>query len=59
MKKRYENNKIFIMESEKKYNFILGDCLESLKTIEDKTVDVVVTSPPYNIGIKYNKYKVD
>ena len=57
MKKRYENNKIFIMESEKKYNFILGDCLESLKTIEDKTVDVVVTSPPYNIGIKYNKYK--
>ena len=45
------------MESEKKYNFILGDCLESLKTIEDKTVDVVVTSPPYNIGIKYNKYK--
>ena len=31
--------------------------MESLKTIEDKTVDVVVTSPPYNIGIKYNKYK--
>ena len=45
------------MESQKKYNFILGDCLESLKTIEDKTVDVVVTSPPYNIGLKYNKYK--
>ena len=45
------------MESQKKYNFILGDCLKSLKTIEDKTVDVVVTSPPYNIGLKYNKYK--
>jgi site-specific DNA-methyltransferase (adenine-specific) len=45
------------MESQKKYNFILGDCLESLKNIETKTVDVVVTSPPYNIGLKYNKYK--
>lgn len=45
------------MESQKKYNFILGDCLETLKTIEEKSVDVVVTSPPYNIGLKYNKYK--
>lgn len=32
------------------------DCLEGMKQLKDKTVDVVVTSPPYNIGIKYNKY---
>ncbi|BCU67541.1 site-specific DNA-methyltransferase [Sulfolobales archaeon HS-7] len=33
------------------------DCLEGMrKCLEDKSVDVVVTSPPYNIGIKYNKY---
>ena len=40
-----EVNKIYCM-----------DCLEGMKQLEDKSVDVVVTSPPYNIGIKYNKY---
>uniref|UniRef100_A0A6C0CEF9 site-specific DNA-methyltransferase (cytosine-N(4)-specific) n=1 Tax=viral metagenome TaxID=1070528 RepID=A0A6C0CEF9_9ZZZZ len=39
------------------YNFILGDCLEKLKEQSDKSIDLVVTSPPYNIGLKYNKYK--
>lgn len=27
-----------------------GDCLELLKTIPDKSVDLVLTDPPYNIG---------
>ena len=35
---------------------LLGDCLEVLKTIQDKTLDIVITSPPYNLGIKYNTY---
>jgi len=35
---------------------ILGDCLEALKNIRDKTLDIVITSPPYNLGIKYNSY---
>jgi len=39
------------------YKFILGDCLETLKDMQDKSIDLVITSPPYNIGIKYNKYK--
>lgn len=39
------------------YQFILGDCLESLKDIGDKSITTVVTSPPYNIGLKYHKYK--
>jgi len=39
-----ERNKIYAM-----------DCLEGMKRyLKDKEVDVVVTSPPYNIGIKYN-----
>lgn len=38
-------------------HFILGDCLTILKEIEDKSIDVVITSPPYNIGLKYNKYE--
>lgn len=30
---------------------ILGDCLEVMKTIPDKSVDLVLTDPPYGIGI--------
>ena len=40
----------------KKLNLIQGDCLEVLKEIPDNSVDLVVTSPPYNVGIKYNSY---
>ena len=39
------------------YEFVLGDCIESLKKQTDKSIDIVVTSPPYNIGLKYHKYK--
>lgn len=30
-----------------------GDCMEFLQTIPDGSVQLVVTSPPYNIGKKY------
>ena len=29
---------------------IQGDCLELMKDIPDKSIDCVITSPPYNIG---------
>lgn len=32
-----------------------GDCLELLKSIPDETLQLVVTSPPYNIGKEYEK----
>jgi len=32
---------------------ICGDVLESLRNIPEKSHDCIVTSPPYNIGIKY------
>jgi adenine-specific DNA-methyltransferase len=32
-----------------------GDCLQLLETIPDNTLDLVVTSPPYNIGKVYEK----
>ncbi|MFR2298923.1 MAG: DNA methyltransferase, partial [Clostridium paraputrificum] len=35
----------------------IGDCREILKSIPDKSVKLVVTSPPYNIGKPYGKYK--
>jgi site-specific DNA-methyltransferase (adenine-specific) len=36
----------------------LGDCLDLLRAqkFEAKSVDVIVTSPPYNIGIAYKSY---
>jgi site-specific DNA-methyltransferase (adenine-specific) len=34
----------------------LGDCLEIMKTIPDKSVDLVVTSPPYDKLRKYKGY---
>ena len=32
----------------------LGDCLEVMRSMPDKCVDLCVTSPPYNLGIDYN-----
>ncbi len=35
----------------------LGDCLSGLESkISSRSVDLVVTSPPYNIGVKYGRY---
>ena len=30
-----------------------GDCLELMKTIPDNSIDLILTSPPYNIGKEY------
>jgi site-specific DNA-methyltransferase (adenine-specific) len=40
-----------------KQKIINNDCLAELKTMADKSIDVVVTSPPYNINIQYNTYQ--
>ena len=32
-----------------------GDCLELLAQIPDKSVQLIVTSPPYNIGKEYER----
>lgn len=35
----------------------LGDCVEGIKSqIETASIDIVVTSPPYNLGVEYNCY---
>ena len=33
-----------------------GDCLDVMKDIDNDTFDIVVSSPPYNIGMNYNTY---
>ena len=36
------------------------DCLAGMRThLLSGSVDVVVTSPPYNLGIKYSQYQDD
>ncbi|MDP4722065.1 MAG: site-specific DNA-methyltransferase [Akkermansiaceae bacterium] len=40
-----------------KLEFLHGDCLQLLPTLEEKSIDLVVTSPPYNLGIAYSTFK--
>jgi site-specific DNA-methyltransferase (adenine-specific) len=35
---------------------IHGDCLNVMRDLPSEVVDVVVTSPPYNLGIDYGTY---
>ena len=39
------------------YNYILGDSLETLKTLETGKYKLILTSPPYNIGKEYETKK--
>jgi site-specific DNA-methyltransferase (adenine-specific) len=34
----------------------LGDCIEVMKTLPDKSIDLIFADPPFNIGIKYDVY---
>lgn len=36
---------------------LCGDCIEGMKEMSNECVDIIVTSPPYNIGIKYNSHQ--
>lgn len=42
-------------------SIITGDCREMAKAIPNGSVDIVITSPPYNVGLQYDGYcdKVD
>jgi site-specific DNA-methyltransferase (adenine-specific) len=37
--------------------FYLADCLDVFRQLPTHSVDVIVTSPPYNLGIQYNRYQ--
>jgi len=38
-----------------KQTIYLGDCLEYMKTLPDKSFDLVVTDPPYNVGKQFDE----
>lgn len=35
---------------------VTGDCLAAMQALDAASIDVVVTSPPYNIGVAYGAY---
>ena len=35
---------------------IQGDCLEVMKTMEDNSIDLILTDPPYGVNLKYENY---
>ncbi len=38
------------------FNLHLGDCVAGMASLKAKSIDLVVTSPPYNLGIRYGKF---
>jgi adenine-specific DNA-methyltransferase len=53
----FSNNYVFVDHFRGEADAVLypGDCLHLLKQIPDRSVQLVVTSPPYNIGKEYEK----
>ena len=37
--------------------FYLADCADVFRQLPAGSVDVIVTSPPYNLGVQYNQYQ--
>lgn len=37
----------------------IGDCLELMKKIPDKSIDLVIADPPYGVNLDYGKYYID
>ena len=38
---------------------INGDCIEVMKTMPENSIDLIVTSPPYGVGIEYDTFDDD
>jgi site-specific DNA-methyltransferase (adenine-specific) len=38
------------------HDFRLGDCVAGMSQLPNSCIDITVTSPPYNLGIKYGTY---
>ena len=57
---RWTFKRIKYMNKEEMLNKVIcGDCLEVMKDIPDKSVDMVLTSPPYDNLRDYNGYTFD
>jgi site-specific DNA-methyltransferase (adenine-specific) len=39
-----------------KFDLRLEDCLKGMQRLSDEDIDLVITSPPYNLGVRYRHY---
>lgn len=39
-----------------RFDLRLGDCVAGMRSLRPRSIDLVVTSPPYNLGIAYGKF---
>ncbi len=47
----------FVLTGDKEIGLYLGDCFLGMEQLlQPESIDVIVTSPPYNIGVNYGKY---
>src|ERR1035437_1951340 len=44
------------MKQETEFDLHTGDCIKGMAQLEEKSIHLCVTSPPYNLGIEYSKY---
>ena len=52
----FEKYKIFDQFSPSRHIVVYpGDCLDLVRHIPDESMQLIVTSPPYNIGKEYEK----
>ena len=50
-------HKVVRTDSRAEGRFYLSDCRDLFGSLPEASVDVIVTSPPYNMGIRYNTYQ--
>jgi site-specific DNA-methyltransferase (adenine-specific) len=50
-------HKVVRTENKAEGHFYLLDCRDLFASLADASVDVIVTSPPYNMGVRYNTYR--
>src|SRR2546423_14050151 len=52
----YESNLFGHFSRVTEFELRLQDCVRGMSRLVDADVDLVVTSPPYNLGVRYGKY---
>ena len=55
-KNKYFNIEQNLVQNPGNSYFVIDDCLSAMKKIKPKTINTIVTSPPYNLDKKYGKY---
>ena len=53
------SNPAEILRTKTRFELRHDDCIRGMSLLPSESVDLVVTSPPYNLGIKYSNYKDD